>query len=103
MDVDPSTLINEGRVKTFIANQAVPSQYEVVSYLGPFDLIVDDGSHRVRDQQVTAETLLPYLAPGGLYIIEDVNGDELSGLLARPFTEVFVKGDLTGHCVVINA
>jgi hypothetical protein len=100
MDVDPSTLFSEGRIKTIIANQGVPSQYAAfVEYAGPFDLIVDDGSHIVSDQRVTAEILLPHLAPGGLYIIEDVNGS--SDFIPKPHIDVFVKDDLTGHCVVI--
>ena len=37
-----------------------------------WDLIVDDGSHQFPDQKITAELLIPSLAPGGCYIIEDV-------------------------------
>jgi predicted O-methyltransferase YrrM len=37
-----------------------------------FDLIVDDGSHKLVDQVLTAGVLLPLLAPGGVYVIEDV-------------------------------
>lgn len=37
-----------------------------------FDLIIDDGSHRYRDQSMTLENLWPSLRPGGRYFIEDV-------------------------------
>lgn len=38
---------------------------------GP-DLIIDDGSHKPRDQAATFRNLWPLLAPGGVYAIEDV-------------------------------
>ena len=38
---------------------------------GPFDVIVDDGGHRMRQQIVSVQTLFPLLAEGGTYIVED--------------------------------
>lgn len=38
---------------------------------GPFDIIIDDGGHEMRQQIVTAETLFPLLAEGGLFLVED--------------------------------
>ena len=45
---------------------------------GYFNVIVDDGSHESKDMILTFETLFPYLASGGYYIIEDLlcNYDE---------------------------
>ncbi len=40
---------------------------------GPYDLIIDDGSHVSFHQQLTFQTLFPSLRPGGLYIIEDLH------------------------------
>ena len=42
---------------------------------GNFDLIVDDGSHDLEHQILTVNILARYLAPGGIFIIEDVNRD----------------------------
>jgi hypothetical protein len=39
----------------------------------PFDIIIDDASHASHHQQIALGTLFPYLKPGGLYIIEDLN------------------------------
>ena len=39
---------------------------------GNFTVVVDDGSHLPSHQLLTLETLWPSLAPGGLYIVEDV-------------------------------
>lgn len=40
---------------------------------GPFDIIIDDGSHASHHQQITLASLFPHLAPGGLYIVEDLH------------------------------
>lgn len=37
-----------------------------------FDVIIDDGSHKVEDQLKTLELFYPKLKKGGLYIIEDI-------------------------------
>jgi hypothetical protein len=38
-----------------------------------YDLIVDDGSHHMRDQQITLAYLFPLLKSGGMYILEDLH------------------------------
>jgi hypothetical protein len=38
---------------------------------GPFDVIIDDGGHTMRQQIVTIETLFPLLNDGGSFIVED--------------------------------
>lgn len=38
----------------------------------PIDIIIDDASHASHHQQIALNTLLPYLSPGGYYIIEDL-------------------------------
>jgi len=38
-----------------------------------FDFIVDDGSHRMKHQQVSFKVLFKYLRSGGVYVIEDLH------------------------------
>lgn len=38
----------------------------------PFDLIIDDGSHFWEHQTTTLKTLFPFVRPGGIYIVEDL-------------------------------
>ena len=40
---------------------------------GLFDLIVEDGSHMHRDQQMNLAVLYPLVRPGGWYVIEDIH------------------------------
>ena len=36
------------------------------------NIIIDDGSHKINHQQSTLATIFKYLAPGGIYVIEDI-------------------------------
>lgn len=47
---------------------------------GPFDLVIDDGSHAFEDILGTFETLWPRMSPGGVYVVEDWRTDA-----SRPF------------------
>jgi hypothetical protein len=38
------------------------------------DILIDDGGHEPEQQTVTLEEMLPHLAPGGVYICEDIHG-----------------------------
>ncbi|MCC6323470.1 class I SAM-dependent methyltransferase [Candidatus Nomurabacteria bacterium] len=40
---------------------------------GPFDIIIDDGSHHNDDMKCSFEYLFPLLKKGGLYIVEDLH------------------------------
>lgn len=40
---------------------------------GPFDIIIDDGSHIDSYTKTTFDTLFPLLKSGGLYIVEDLH------------------------------
>jgi hypothetical protein len=40
-----------------------------------YDIIVDDASHDPNHQVASAELFVPSLAPGGVYVIEDIAGD----------------------------
>lgn len=39
---------------------------------GPFDIIIEDGSHQWEHQITTFRTLFPFVRPGGIYIAEDL-------------------------------
>lgn len=74
LDIEPSALVNEGRIKSFICDQSDSDslQHAVGQVGGNFDLIIDDGSHNLEHQVFTAKRLLPLLNSTGIYVIEDV-------------------------------
>jgi demethylmacrocin O-methyltransferase len=45
---------------------------DLVKQRGPFDIIIDDGSHRNEHVVESFKLLFPSLAPGGIYVAEDV-------------------------------
>lgn len=51
----------------------VPRLHEIADQYGPFDLVIDDGSHISGDQATTIRALLPRVRPGGFYVIEDIH------------------------------
>lgn len=56
---------NESELANFV-NQCKLSGYE-------FDIIIDDGSHHMYDQQITLAHFFPLLKSKGIYIIEDLH------------------------------
>ena len=66
LDIDP-------RVKILQGSQDDPEFLRrVVAEHGPFDIVIDDGSHVPKHVIASFDCLFPTLADGGLYVIEDV-------------------------------
>lgn len=61
------------RWQGFHGKQSSPGVLDGVIARGPLDVVLDDGSHRGADQKASLERLWPAVAPGGLYIIEDLH------------------------------
>ena len=41
--------------------------------MGGIDIVLDDGSHNMKDIIVSLESLFPMLNDGGVYMIEDLH------------------------------
>lgn len=82
VDVHPdASVIGEDRIKTFIGNSTDSKTVEKITEgIAPFDIVIDDGSHRSSDQLKTAQLFLPHVKEGGMYFIEDVRD---AGLLEQ--------------------
>ena len=44
-------------------------------------IAIDDGSHKIQDQLIFIETVLPMIQPGGILIVEDISYVEKVGYL----------------------
>lgn len=87
-----SRALNEDRIRTVVGSQNDPQTLRAAGELGPFDLIVDDGSHKAFDQFTSLLYLWEFVAPGGFYVIEDLQEpDRWLGLL--PWAVVDLRGN----------
>jgi cephalosporin hydroxylase len=75
LDINPGAKQHEtDRVRIEIVDQSKPADLvRAAATHGPFDLIVDDGSHIWDHQIVTLRTVFPFVKPGGYYILEDID------------------------------
>ncbi len=60
------------RITTLQGDQSAPDTIERLRALGPFDLIVDDGSHKAEHILASFAGLYDSVKPGGWYVIEDM-------------------------------
>lgn len=77
LDIDPECeRLEGGRCKIFIGDQSDPAFLkQVVDRAGGhFDIIIDDGSHRVEHQLASFDQLFPTLSDHGIYAVEDTGG-----------------------------
>lgn len=105
LDIDDKTQYNTTRINCIKVNQSLDSELEEFCKQDiKFDIIIDDGSHHVQDQQKTFGYLFPMLKDGGIYVIEDLhtslceNGQNMYG---RPM-EIFPDKSNTTLTYVTN-
>ncbi|MBK4217106.1 tetratricopeptide repeat protein [Paracoccus caeni] len=73
IDIERKTMDLGPRVKIMQGSQVDADFLEaVIAERGPFDIILDDGSHLNEHVVETFDLLFPTLVPGGIYIVEDV-------------------------------
>lgn len=75
VDNQAHTLKHAGdRIDVILGDQDDPAGLKAIARAhGPFDVIIDDGSHIWRHQISTLQALLPLVKPGGVYILEDLH------------------------------
>jgi hypothetical protein len=77
IDIEPACAIYENdRISIAIGDQGDRAFWaEFRSAVPEVDIVIDDGGHRVEQQIVTLEEMLPHMRPGGVLIIEDIHGN----------------------------
>jgi len=72
IEIDSGAVKYEGgMIKIKIGSQTDENFLETIKHLGPFDLIIDDGSHINSDIIFSYEHLFPSVKSEGVYVIED--------------------------------
>ena len=74
-DIDPTCrVLEDDGFEVFIGDQGDAAFLrDITEKAGPFDIIIDDGSHRMEDLRTSFATLFPVLNSGGLYMVEDAH------------------------------
>ena len=72
IDLYDKSALKENRIDIVQGDQADHAFLKKLTHLkGPFDMIIDDGSHVQSHILASFESLFPLLNPGGIYVIED--------------------------------
>ena len=72
--------LDEPRVLTVRGDQSdAAAMARLADTIGPLDVVIDDGSHLSAHVIASFTALFPRLAPGGLYVIEDLQTSYWSG------------------------
>jgi MycE methyltransferase N-terminal/Methyltransferase domain len=104
LDVFDKSDLDEPRITTLRGDQNDPDQLVAVAERhGPFDIVIDDGSHVNEHVLTSFRALLPHVRPGGFYVVEDLWTTYCPGYggaedrVAPPTTSVgLLKGLLDG-------
>ena len=76
IDIEEACRVYENdHISVFIGDQADRAFWSAFRKSAKgIDIIIDDGGHTPKQQQITLEEMLPNLRPGGVYLCEDVHG-----------------------------
>lgn len=73
VDIEDKSALSRGRIKVFKCSQTDRERLTALcGEIGPFDLVIDDGSHVNAHQIESFRILWPYVKDGGWYVVEDV-------------------------------
>jgi predicted O-methyltransferase YrrM len=104
LEINPEVLFQEERIRTMQCDASNRDELKAAAeeFGGNFDLIVDDASHEPAHQVLAAQTLLEFLAPGGIYVIEDVAYlTEVSRGLPMPHLAVRTAAEPHDDCLIL--
>jgi hypothetical protein len=73
IDIEDKTALSGGRIRVLQCSQTDRTRLQQLAReIGPFDFIIDDGSHVNSDQIESFRILWPFVKHGGWYVVEDV-------------------------------
>jgi hypothetical protein len=72
LDLRDKSFVEEDRIRAYRGDQTDPELLRrIVAESGPFDVIIDDGSHRPEHIIASFGILFPLLQDDGIYVVED--------------------------------
>jgi hypothetical protein len=108
-DIEPKHHLAGGRIRVYTTDQGSAADLDALARAeGPFDIIVDDGSHLSRHQMFSFHRLFEHLRDGGIYVIEDVQTSfwpvELVGTVwdGRPVDDPEFGGTCVGQFLALT-
>ena len=104
LEINPDVLFQEERIWTAECDATIEEQSRRLAgdFGGDFDLIIEDGSHEPFDQLRVFSNLFPFLAPTGLYVIEDVAHPGLVSLgIHEPHLTVRTGAEPHDDCLIL--
>lgn len=109
LDINPSTMFEENRIKTFCGDQSDGALLsKIVEQVGCFDIVIDDGSHHAADHLATFNILWQHTKLW--YVIEDcqslfdqcwtAKGEKtVLDVIRERTTDILVGGILFRKCI----
>ena len=72
-DIREDAIFFDDNIWTMTCDQSDRDSLRTMMHVigGKLDVIIDDGSHQTPHQIISAQTLLPFVNEGGVYVIED--------------------------------
>jgi SAM-dependent methyltransferase len=85
VDINPDAIqFRSERIEIEIGDQSnIADLLRIARQFGPFDIILDDASHKWDHQILSLQQMFPYLRPGGFYVVEDTHTSH--GTIANDF------------------
>lgn len=80
---DKTALAGKRRHVVILDQSSQPQLDELKDRLGPFDIVIDDGSHMNAHQILTFERLFDAVREEGVYVIEDIQTSFWPGVIAN--------------------
>ncbi|MFE4519737.1 hypothetical protein ACFRMQ_36830 [Kitasatospora sp. NPDC056783] len=73
LDIVPKPGVRGPRIATAVGDQGDPALLDDLGRrYGPFDIVIDDGSHLNAHVRTSFDALFRHVRPGGLYVVEDL-------------------------------
>lgn len=80
LDINAKHDVTEPRLRTLLGDQGDTGLLaDIIAEYGPFDVVIDDGSHIGEHVRASFSAIYPTLRPGGCYIIEDMQSSYWPG------------------------